>query len=56
MKNQELEKNVAFLESVNDQLMAEIAYIDQLMRTIGFSDGLRTVKESAEELFREERE
>lgn len=54
MENRELTKKVAFLESINDQLMAELSYIDSLMRTIGFSDGLKTVKETAEELYQEE--
>lgn len=53
MENQALEKKAARLESQNDQLLAEISYIDELMRTIGFSEGLQAVKESAEEIYKE---
>jgi hypothetical protein len=53
MENSDLKKNIALLESMNDQLMAEIAYIDDLMKTIGFTEGLKTVKATAEELYDE---
>ena len=46
----ELERKVAGLESINDQLISELAYVDQLMRDIGFSHGLETVKATAEEI------
>ena len=54
MTKQELEKQVAYLESINDQLMTEIYYVDGLMRQVGFSDGLNTVKSTAQEISQEE--
>ncbi len=49
-----LEK-VAYLEFVNDQLTTELQYVDRLLRAVGFSDGLTTVKQAAKELFEEEK-
>lgn len=54
MQNHELEKKVAYLEFVNDQLMSEIYYIDQLLRLIGFAGGLETIKNAAKEALEEE--
>lgn len=45
-----LEKKIAGLEFVNDQLVAELRYVNELLRTVGFEDGLETVKEAAREL------
>jgi hypothetical protein len=46
----QLLKKIARLESINDHLNSEVKYVDQLMRLIGFADGLQTVKETAKEL------
>lgn len=43
----ELNQEIARLESVNDQLFAELKYVDQLMRQVGFVEGLATVKATA---------
>jgi hypothetical protein len=51
MKKKDLEKKLAFLESVNDQLETELAYVDRLMRLVGFSEGIRTVKATALEIY-----
>ena len=48
-----LEK-VAYLEFVNDQLSTELHYVDRLLRAVGFTDGLATVKQAAKELYEEE--
>lgn len=50
MTKTQLLKKIAYLESVNDQLSTEVEYVDQLMRMIGFSDGLVTVKATAREI------
>ena len=50
MNQAELEQKKATLETQNDQLLSELAYIDQLMRKVGFSNGLETVKATAYEL------
>ncbi len=46
-----LEKELAKLESINDQLMTEINYVDRLMKMIGFAGGLVALKETASELY-----
>ena len=51
MTEQELQDKIAYLESVNDQLEAELSYLDGLMRMIGFTDGLETIKETAKDIF-----
>lgn len=50
MTKAQLEKKIAYLESINDQLTTEIHYVDHLMRLVGFSDGLNTVKVTANEI------
>jgi hypothetical protein len=50
MKNQDLFKKLAKLETINDQLSAEISYLDQLSRSLGFADGLKTLKSAALEM------
>jgi hypothetical protein len=50
MEQEELLKRIAELEFENDQLLSELRYLDELMRSIGFSEGLQTVKATAREL------
>jgi hypothetical protein len=50
MKNQDLFKKLAKLETINDQLAAEISYLDQLSRSLGFAEGLKTLKSAALEM------
>lgn len=50
MTKLELQKKIAQLESVNDHLRSEVEYVDQLMRLLGFSEGLLTVKTTAQEI------
>jgi hypothetical protein len=50
MTKAQLLKRIAYLESLNDQLSTEVSYVDHLMRVIGFSDGLATVKATAQEI------
>lgn len=50
MTKAQLLKKIAVLESLNDQLITEVSYVDNLMRLIGFSEGLATVKATAKEL------
>jgi hypothetical protein len=46
----QLLKKIAYLESINDQLITEVGYVDHLMRVIGFSNGLATIKATAQEI------
>ena len=50
MTKNQLQKKVAYLESINDQLTTEVSYVDHLMRVIGFADGLVTMKATAQEI------
>lgn len=50
MTKKQLLKKIAVLESLNDQLSTEVVYVDQLMRLIGFSGGIATVKATAHEI------
>ncbi len=43
-------KRVSELESLNDQLMAELRYLDGLLKKIGFAQGLKTLKFAALEM------
>lgn len=55
MKKADLEKKIARLESINDHLLTELGYLDNLMRLVGFSNGLETVKLTARELYEAEK-
>lgn len=50
MSKEELSKRVAYLEFANDQLTSELKYVDGLLRSIGFPDGLNTVKRAAQDI------
>ena len=50
MENEKLQERIAQLEFQNDQLTAELEYVDQLLRSVGFSEGLKSVKAAAQEL------
>jgi hypothetical protein len=50
MTKAQLLKKIAYLESINDQLSTEVSSLDQMMRLIGFSGGLETVKATAQEI------
>ena len=50
MKQKDLIRKIAALESTNDQLVAELNYLDQLTRSLGFAEGLKTLKEAALEM------
>ncbi|NGX30549.1 MAG: hypothetical protein KR126chlam4_00482 [Candidatus Anoxychlamydiales bacterium] len=54
MKKKDLIKKIAKLETINDQLVAEIEYVDLLARQIGFEEGLKTLKSAALEILEEE--
>lgn len=46
----QLLKKIAYLESLNDQLTAELSDVDRLMREIGFKEGLKGIKVTAKEV------
>lgn len=48
------EERLYELTATRDELMSELIYIDYLMRSIGFTDGLATVKHTAQQMCRKE--
>lgn len=50
MKKTELQKKLAYLESINDMLSTELDHINELMKIVGFSNGIATLKMTAEEM------
>ncbi len=55
MRQKDLIDKLAKLESMNDQLASEIRYLDQLVRALGFAEGLKTLKAAALELLETDR-
>lgn len=49
-------KRISELESLNDQLLAELRYLDGLLREVGFEDGLITLKFAAKELLEQDKD
>ena len=56
MDEKEMRRKIAYLEFANDQLVAEMQEMDEIMRLVGFTNGLDTVKETAWHLYYEENE
>jgi hypothetical protein len=54
MDKEKLLKKIAELETINDQLQAELRYLDTLLRQAGFENGLTTLKHAAQELIEED--
>lgn len=54
MKEQTLLKKIAKLETVNDQLSAELFYLEKLTRSLGFAEGLKTLKSAAIDMLEED--
>jgi hypothetical protein len=55
MTKEQMLKKLSELESINDQLQAEIRYLDQLLREVGFEEGLKTLKFAAQELIEQDK-
>ena len=51
---EELKRKISELEWINDQLSSELRYLDDLLKEVGFEDGLITLKYAAIELLEEE--
>ena len=50
MKKADLEKKLAQLESINDYLATELQYLDYVTRTIGFPQGVESLKDTARKM------
>jgi hypothetical protein len=55
MEKEKMLKRISELETINDQLLTEISYLDQLLKQIGFEQGLVTLKAAAQELIEEDK-
>ena len=53
MENNELLKKIGKLEFINDQLLKELEYLNELVKQIGFEEGLKTLKKAAIDLIEE---
>ncbi len=47
---EQLFKRMAYLEFIQDQLSAELVYVDKLLKNVGFPRGLSSVKEVARDI------
>jgi len=56
MQYQQLVKRVAQLESLNDQLLSELQFLDEIARELGFAEGIKSLKSAAKELLDEQRD
>lgn len=56
MNNKGMADRLAQLESMNDQLLSELRYLDQLARAVGFENGLETLKDAALEILERNKE
>lgn len=56
MSIEQMRKKISELESINDQLQAEIRYLDRLLREVGFEEGLKTLKFAAKELIEQDKQ
>ncbi len=54
MEKKELIDRISKLETLNDQLLAELEYIDSLAKQVGFIDGIKTLKLAALEMIEEQ--
>ena len=48
------EKKIALLETKIDLLEAELTYLNKILMDVGFTEGIKTLKASVEELIEEE--
>ena len=55
-REEELIKRISELESLNDQLSAELRYLDGILKEVGFEEGLKTLKSAALELLEQDKE
>ncbi|MFZ4772984.1 MAG: hypothetical protein ACOYK9_03230 [Chlamydiia bacterium] len=48
----EAEKKIAILESMNEQLVAEFNHLNGLLKELGFDEGIESLKVAAVELIK----
>ncbi len=52
--NKQYEKTIAKLVTKIDQLETELVYLNKILIQVGFTEGIKTLKQSVEELIEEE--
>lgn len=55
MNDKSLLKKLAKLETLNDQLTTELNYLEKLTRSLGFAEGLKTLKTAALDMLKEDK-
>ena len=55
IEKEKLFRKISELESINDQLASELRFLDDLLKKVGFDEGLVTLKSAAQELIQHER-
>jgi hypothetical protein len=53
MEHDDLLRRISELESLNDQFSTELRYLDELLKKVGFSEGIKSLKSALEELVKE---
>lgn len=53
MQKEQMLKRISELESLNDQMLTELRYLDALLIEVGFEEGIKTMKVAANELLQE---
>ena len=53
MKEKELINKIAALESKVDHLESELSYLDNMLVSCGFTNGIQTLKETVQEILSE---
>lgn len=56
MDREQMLKRISELESLNDQMVSELRYLDKLLKKIGFEEGIKTLKFAAEEMLDQDRD
>lgn len=56
MTKKQLQKKIAYLEFMHDQLESELIYVNELLKSVGFPRGLDSAKAVALELLEAESE
>ena len=54
IEKETLIKKLSEMESMNDQLVSELRFLDRLLRKVGFEEGLKTLKSAAQELIEQD--
>lgn len=53
---EELKKSISCLQYANARLLQELQEADAILKRIGFEEGLKTVKQAAQEILRQKNE